>query len=46
MIESKQRQRLKQDFRNRLLKHVESFSSAVSTQGGDWVVKGFIEPSC
>ena len=46
MIESKQRQRLKQDFRNRLLKHVESFSSAVSTQSGDWVVKGFIEPSC
>jgi hypothetical protein len=43
MIDSKQRQRLKQDFRNRLLKHVESFSSAVSTQSGDWVVKGFID---
>lgn len=46
MIDSQQGQSVKQDFRNKLLKHVGLFSSAVSTQSGDWVVKGFIEPSC
>lgn len=35
-------QKAKQDFRNKLLKHVESFNSVVSTGSGDWVIKGSI----
>lgn len=35
--------RLKQKFRRQLLKHVALFNKAVSTDGGDWVVKGFID---
>jgi len=37
------KQRLKQEFRSRFLKYVEQFNSTVSTTGGDWVVKGFID---
>ncbi len=43
MIDLKQREKLKEDFRKKLLKHIELFNSAVSTQKGDWVVKGFID---
>lgn len=40
---SKEKRRLKQKFRNKLLKCVELFNKAVSTDKGDWVVKGFID---
>jgi len=43
MNNTQERQRLKHNFRNKLLKHVELFNSAVSTKSGDWVVKGFID---
>jgi len=43
MMVSKEKQKLKQKFRNQLLKYVESFNKAVSTDNGDWVVKGFID---
>lgn len=43
MIDLKQREKLKESFRKKLLKHIELFNSAVSTQKGDWVVKGFID---
>ena len=43
MIVSKQKEKLKEDFRKKLLTHIELFNSAVSTQKGDWVVKGFID---
>jgi len=40
---SKEKRRLKQKFRNQLLKCVELFNKAVSTDKGDWIVKGFID---
>ncbi len=43
MGNSKEKLRLKQKFRNQLLKHVQLFNDAVSTDGGDWVMKGFID---
>lgn len=43
MTEPEQREKLKDNFRKKLLKHVDLFNSAVSTQNGDWVVKGFID---
>jgi hypothetical protein len=43
MDNSKEKQRLKEEFRNRLLKYVDQFNSAVSTDKGDWIVKGFID---
>lgn len=43
MENSEERQKLKEKFRNQLLKHVELFNVAVSTGEGDWVVKGFID---
>lgn len=43
MINLKEKQKIKHDFRNKLLKHVELFNSAVSTKNGDWVIKGFID---
>ncbi len=43
MGNSKEKLRLKQSFRNRLSKHIELFNKAVSTDSGDWVVKGFID---
>lgn len=42
-LNSKEKQRLKQEFRTRLLKYVDQFNSAVSTDKGDWIVKGFID---
>jgi len=33
----------KQAFKKRLLVHVDLFNDAISTQNGDWVVKGFID---
>jgi len=43
MAKSREREKLKENFRNSLLKHIELFNSAVSTGDGDWVVKGFID---
>ena len=43
MVNSAQNYKLKEDFRSKLLKHIELFNSAVSTGDGDWVVKGFID---
>jgi len=43
MIDSDKRRKLRERFRNKLLKHIELFNRAVSTQSGDWVVKGFID---
>lgn len=42
-VNSKEKQRLKQEFRTRLLKYVDQFNSSVSTDKGDWIVKGFID---
>jgi len=38
-----EKQALKERFRNNLIKHVEQFNRAISTQEGDWIVKGFID---
>jgi len=35
--------KIKENFRQELLKHVNVFSNAVSTSDGDWIVKGFID---
>lgn len=43
MVNLEEKQRLKQGFRNWLLKYVDQFNSAVSTDEGDWIVKGFID---
>jgi len=43
MVTSKEKRRLKRKFRNQLLKHIGLFNKAVSTDKGDWVVKGFID---
>jgi len=43
MANPDRRKKLKEDFRNKMLKHIKLFDSAVSTQKGDWVVKGFID---
>lgn len=43
MGNSKERQKLKEKFRNQLFKHIELFNAAVSTGEGDWIVKGFID---
>lgn len=43
MVNSEERQKLKEKFRSQLLKYVDQFNAAVSTEGGDWVVKGFID---
>jgi hypothetical protein len=42
-MNSQERQKLKQKFNSQLQKHVNLFSSVVSTDEGDWVVKGFID---
>lgn len=42
-MNSEEKQRLKEKFRNQLLKYVDQFNTAVSTKNGDWVVKGFID---
>lgn len=43
MVNLEERQRLKQEFHNKLLKYVNQFNLTVSTEEGDWVVKGFID---
>lgn len=43
MVNLGERQKLKEKFRNQLLKYVDTFNAAVSTADGDWVVKGFID---
>jgi len=43
MVNSEERQRLKEKFRDQLIKYVDQFNAAVSTEDGDWVVKGFID---
>lgn len=37
------REKVKEDFRSRLLDSVDSFSTVISTAKSDWVVKGFID---
>ncbi|MBN1806452.1 MAG: hypothetical protein JW837_14480 [Sedimentisphaerales bacterium] len=43
MRNSEEKLQLKQKFRDQLQKHVKLFNKAVSTDGGDWVIKGFID---
>ncbi len=43
MVNSKKSETLKRNFRDKLVKQIELFDAAVSTQDGDWVVKGFID---
>lgn len=43
MAISKEKLELKENFRKKLLVHVDSFNTAISTDKGDWVVKGFID---
>lgn len=43
MVNLEEKQKLKEKFRSHLLKCVDQFNSAVSTEDGDWVVKGFID---
>jgi hypothetical protein len=43
MVNLEEKQKLKEKFRNQLLKYVDQFNTAVSTKDGDWVVKGFID---
>jgi len=43
MAISKEKQESKENFREKLLVHVDSFNTAISTDKGDWVVKGFID---
>lgn len=38
-----EKERLKRKFRAQLLKYVRQFNSAVSTDKGDWIIKGFID---
>jgi len=42
-MNSKEQKLLKESFRKKLLAHVNLFNSAVATDSGDWVVKGFID---
>jgi hypothetical protein len=43
MVNSQEKQDLKEKFRKELLVHVDLFNEAISTGTGDWVVKGFID---
>jgi len=43
MTNQERKSKIKEDFRRKLLAHVELFNSAVSTNNGDWIVKGFID---
>jgi len=43
MINQERKNKIKEDFRRKLLAHVELFNSTVSTDSGDWIVKGFID---
>ncbi len=42
-MDNKKKQQLKTDFLNLIQKEVAGFSKSVSTDKGDWVVKGFID---
>lgn len=43
MVNLKERQKCKNKFQKQLLEYTNKFNSAVSTNKGDWVVKGFID---
>lgn len=43
MVNSKEKRKCKDKFRNELLTYVDQFNAAVSTKKGDWIVKGFID---
>jgi len=43
MANSNGRQKLKDDFREKLQKHTDKLCEAVSTEDGDWIIKGFID---
>lgn len=43
MVSLEEKQVLKENFKKVILKHVDSFNEAISTDNGDWVVKGFID---
>lgn len=43
MVISREKLELKEKFEKELLIHVDSFNTAISTDKGDWVVKGFID---
>lgn len=43
MVNSEERQKLKEKFRSQFLKYVDQFNASVSTEDGDWIVKGFID---
>jgi hypothetical protein len=43
MVISKEKLELKEKFKKELLIHVDLFNTAISTNAGDWVVKGFID---
>lgn len=43
MVSRQEEERLKEEFRSKLLEQIELLNSVVSTPGGDWVVKGFID---
>src|SRR4030042_5367076 len=38
-----EKKKIKDNFRKQLLQHVELFNKAISTEEGDWVIKGFID---
>jgi len=43
MVNSEEKQKFKDRFRNELLVFIDKFNNAIATQKGDWVVKGFID---
>ncbi|MBN1788575.1 MAG: EcoRV family type II restriction endonuclease [Sedimentisphaerales bacterium] len=43
MTNQKERDKIKENFRKDILSHIELFNSAVSTNKGDWIIKGFID---
>jgi len=43
MSNGKGKQKIKKKFRKQLLEHVDLLNATVSTKGGDWIVKGFID---
>ncbi|MDD5134085.1 MAG: type II restriction endonuclease [Phycisphaerae bacterium] len=40
---AKDKKNIKDYFRENFLEHIKLFDSAVSTDNGDWIVKGFID---
>ena len=41
--EQKEKDKIKECFKGEILSHIDLLSSAVSTNKGDWIVKGFID---